>query len=165
MAPKRVVASSSRPQKSFLSTVYDEATNPENASIVRSLLVFGVCVEPISAHLLRIKTNPSILGRRRFPPQQPRRAPPPSVSRSSFRPRIKKQLLIPSQYVKHLMRDLCSPGSTYFSDDHEGEVSEGTTGSASWRSMLESLCIIVYWNGCMIGLGMLSPALCYEYQG
>jgi hypothetical protein len=45
MAPKRVtVANSSRPQKSFLSTVYDEATNPENATIVRSLLVFGVCL-------------------------------------------------------------------------------------------------------------------------
>lgn len=44
MAPKRVtVANSSRPQKSFLSTIYDEATNPENATIVRSLLVFGVC--------------------------------------------------------------------------------------------------------------------------
>ncbi|KAF3384594.1 hypothetical protein F1880_001890 [Penicillium rolfsii] len=45
MAPKRVtVANSSRPQKSFLSTVYDEATNPENATIVRSLLVFGAGV-------------------------------------------------------------------------------------------------------------------------
>lgn len=45
MAPKRVaVSNSARPQKGFLSTVYDEATNPENATIVRSLLVFGVCL-------------------------------------------------------------------------------------------------------------------------
>ena len=140
MAPKRVVANSSRPQKSFLSTVYDEATNPENATIVRSLLVFGVCIEPISAHLLRIKTNLSILGRRRFPPQQPRRAPPPSVSQSvNPRSDLEKQLLIPSQYVKHLIGDLRSPGSTNSSDDHEAEVSEGTTGPASWRSILDSL--------------------------
>ncbi|CEJ55112.1 hypothetical protein PMG11_01387 [Penicillium brasilianum] len=45
MAPKRVaVSNSARPQKGFLSTVYDEATNPENATIVRSLLVFGAGV-------------------------------------------------------------------------------------------------------------------------
>ncbi|KAJ5806827.1 hypothetical protein N7474_010419, partial [Penicillium riverlandense] len=47
MPPKqRVVVSSSsaRPQKSFLNTVYDEATSPENTTIVRSLLVFGAGV-------------------------------------------------------------------------------------------------------------------------
>lgn len=45
MAPKRVVVSNpARPQKSFLSTIYDEATNPENTTIVRSILVFGVRV-------------------------------------------------------------------------------------------------------------------------
>lgn len=45
MAPnQRIVPSGSRPQKGFVSTVYDEATNPENKTIVRSILVFGVCV-------------------------------------------------------------------------------------------------------------------------
>ncbi|KAJ5175613.1 uncharacterized protein N7482_001490 [Penicillium canariense] len=45
MAPNRaVVSNSSRPQKGFLSTVYDEATNPENTTLVRSLLVFGAGV-------------------------------------------------------------------------------------------------------------------------
>lgn len=44
MAPKRVVVSnsSSRPQKGFLGTIYAEATSPENTTIVRSILVFGV---------------------------------------------------------------------------------------------------------------------------
>ncbi|KAJ5121084.1 uncharacterized protein N7515_009045 [Penicillium bovifimosum] len=42
MAPnQRIVPSGSRPQKGFVSTIYDEATNPENKTIVRSLLVFG----------------------------------------------------------------------------------------------------------------------------
>lgn len=44
MAPnQRNVSSGSRAQKTYLSTVYDEAINPENKTIVRSLLVFGVC--------------------------------------------------------------------------------------------------------------------------
>ncbi|KAJ5698156.1 hypothetical protein N7462_000161 [Penicillium macrosclerotiorum] len=43
MAPKRVAVSSG-PQKGFLTTIYDEATNPENTTIVRSLLVFGAGV-------------------------------------------------------------------------------------------------------------------------
>ena len=44
MAPnQRIVASGSRPQKSFFSTVYDEATNSENKTIVRSIVIFGVC--------------------------------------------------------------------------------------------------------------------------
>jgi hypothetical protein len=43
MAPNRVVVSNNaRPQKGFMSTIYDEATSPENTTIVRSLLVFGV---------------------------------------------------------------------------------------------------------------------------
>lgn len=41
MAPKRTNPAA---PKSFLSTVYDEATNPENTTIVRSILVFGVCL-------------------------------------------------------------------------------------------------------------------------
>lgn len=45
MAPNRVVVSSNgRPQKGFMSTIYDEATSPENTTIVRSLLIFGVCL-------------------------------------------------------------------------------------------------------------------------
>ncbi|KAJ5109702.1 hypothetical protein N7532_002347 [Penicillium argentinense] len=45
MAPNRVVVSNnSRPSKGFFSTVYDEATSPENTTIVRSLLVFGAGV-------------------------------------------------------------------------------------------------------------------------
>lgn len=44
MAPNQrvVVASSGRPQKGFFGAAYEELTAPENATIVRSLLVFGV---------------------------------------------------------------------------------------------------------------------------
>lgn len=43
MAPnQRIVPSGSRPQKGFASTLYDEATNPENKTIVRSIVIFGV---------------------------------------------------------------------------------------------------------------------------
>jgi hypothetical protein len=50
MAPnQRIVPSGSgRAQKGFVSTVYDEATNPENKTIVRSLLIFGVRFDSIS---------------------------------------------------------------------------------------------------------------------
>ncbi|CAG8218264.1 unnamed protein product [Penicillium olsonii] len=42
MAPnQRIVPSGSRPQKGWVSTAYDEATNPENKTIVRSIMVFG----------------------------------------------------------------------------------------------------------------------------
>ncbi|KAJ5981722.1 hypothetical protein N7499_009226 [Penicillium canescens] len=46
MAPnQRIVPSGSgRAQKGFVSTIYDEATNPENKTIVRSLLIFGAGV-------------------------------------------------------------------------------------------------------------------------
>lgn len=44
MAPNRVALSkNAAPNKSLYATVKDEATNPENTTIVRSLLVFGVC--------------------------------------------------------------------------------------------------------------------------
>lgn len=47
MAPKRVVVQSSsrrqQQQESFLSAAYKELTSSENATIVRSVLVFGVC--------------------------------------------------------------------------------------------------------------------------
>lgn len=48
MVPRQRVVSG-RQQKSFFSTAYDEVTHPENATIVRSVLVFGV--------------SPTILGR------------------------------------------------------------------------------------------------------
>jgi len=52
MAPNRVVVSNNgRPQKSFMSTIYDEATSPENTTIVRSLLVFSVRPAPPNARL------------------------------------------------------------------------------------------------------------------
>jgi hypothetical protein len=44
MAPNQrvVVAGSGRPQKGIFAAAYEELTAPENATIVRSLLVFGV---------------------------------------------------------------------------------------------------------------------------
>ena len=42
MPAKQVVVSSGRPQKGFFASAYDEITHPENATVVRSLLVFGV---------------------------------------------------------------------------------------------------------------------------
>ena len=91
MAPNRVALSkNAAPNKSLYATVKDEATNPENTTIVRSLLVFGVCelalifilgFIPLDAKGLL--TDEFFLGRCRIPPQQPRRAPPPSVSRAS----------------------------------------------------------------------------------
>jgi hypothetical protein len=49
MAPKqRVVVSSSsvgrRQQDGFLSSAYREVTSAENVTIVRSVIVFGVCI-------------------------------------------------------------------------------------------------------------------------
>ena len=44
MAPNRVaVSKGAAPSKSVFSTLYAEARSPENTTIVRSLLVFGVC--------------------------------------------------------------------------------------------------------------------------
>ncbi|KAJ5096336.1 TOM core complex subunit Tom6 [Penicillium alfredii] len=64
MPPKRVVVSnpSARPQKSFLGTVYDEATSPENTTIVRSILVF-VCkiISPLSSPSGHFERFPSTL--------------------------------------------------------------------------------------------------------
>ncbi|BCR91827.1 putative TOM core complex subunit Tom6 [Aspergillus chevalieri] len=46
MAPNQriVVSGGGRPQKGFVGTLYDEITSSENATIVRSLLVFGAGV-------------------------------------------------------------------------------------------------------------------------
>lgn len=41
MAPRQRVVSAHQ-EKSFLGAAYDEVTHPENATIVRSVLVFGV---------------------------------------------------------------------------------------------------------------------------
>jgi hypothetical protein len=53
MAPKqRVVVSSSaagrRHQEGFLGSAYREVTSSENVTIVRSVIVFGVCIHFIS---------------------------------------------------------------------------------------------------------------------
>jgi hypothetical protein len=72
-----------------------------------------------------------LLGRCRFPPQQPRRAPPPSVSRSAFRSRIKTPLLTQSQHVKSFLHpNHPSFDSTHLSENHKGEAS--TMGQATW---------------------------------
>ena len=42
MAPKQVAARGARREKGFVSAIYSEITSPENATIVRSILVFGV---------------------------------------------------------------------------------------------------------------------------
>jgi hypothetical protein len=73
MAPKNLAGS----QKGFISTVFDEARNPENATIVRSLAIFTVRLREPTNRIQKLTLFP---GRRRFPPQQPRRDPPPSVS-------------------------------------------------------------------------------------
>lgn len=82
MPPKRVVVSNSaaRPQKGFLGTIYDEATSPENTTIVRSILVFGVRLHN-SQDLYGVTQLTCLSGWCRFPPQQLRRISPPSVSR------------------------------------------------------------------------------------
>ncbi|KAJ5225052.1 hypothetical protein N7468_006277 [Penicillium chermesinum] len=54
MAPKRV----SHGQKGLFSTIYDEATNPENNTIVRSLIVFGVGVAFLHSSLGEILLPP-----------------------------------------------------------------------------------------------------------
>ncbi|PWY77092.1 hypothetical protein BO70DRAFT_397979 [Aspergillus heteromorphus CBS 117.55] len=43
MVPRQRVVSG-RPEKGFLSATYEEVTNPENATLVRSVLVFGAGV-------------------------------------------------------------------------------------------------------------------------
>jgi hypothetical protein len=47
MAPKRVIIQSSgagrRQQEGLLSSAYREITSSENATIVRSVVIFGVC--------------------------------------------------------------------------------------------------------------------------
>ncbi|OQD72606.1 hypothetical protein PENDEC_c020G01112 [Penicillium decumbens] len=59
MAPNRVVVSNNgRPQKSFMSTIYDEATSPENTTIVRSLLVFSAGVAFLHSSLGEILLPP-----------------------------------------------------------------------------------------------------------
>lgn len=51
MAPKQriVVSGSNGPQKGFFGTAYDEITSPENTTIVRSILVFGVSTSVIGS--------------------------------------------------------------------------------------------------------------------
>ncbi|KAI1822150.1 TOM core complex subunit Tom6 [Xylaria intraflava] len=46
MAPKRLAGEprSRAPQKSFISSTYSALTSPENASVVRSVAVFGAAI-------------------------------------------------------------------------------------------------------------------------
>ncbi|KAJ5876255.1 uncharacterized protein N7529_001839 [Penicillium soppii] len=84
MAPnQRIIPSGSRPQKSFFSTAYNEATNPENKTIVRSIIVFGrYCV----------------------PFLQPRRVPPSSAVCNTTMPLIPPvtRLGSPLEQWKHI---------------------------------------------------------------
>lgn len=52
MPPKRVVVQSSgrrgQEQTGLFGTAYKEVTNPENATIVRSVVIFSVCFDPIN---------------------------------------------------------------------------------------------------------------------
>ncbi|KAF7131184.1 hypothetical protein CNMCM5793_004234 [Aspergillus hiratsukae] len=63
MAPNQrvVVASSGRPQKGFLGAAYEELTAPENATIVRSLLVFGAGVAFLHSSLSEFLLPPAAL--------------------------------------------------------------------------------------------------------
>ncbi|KAJ6018186.1 hypothetical protein N7451_001565 [Penicillium sp. IBT 35674x] len=54
MAPKNLAGS----QKGFISTVFDEARNPENATIVRSLAIFTVGVAFLHSSLGEILLPP-----------------------------------------------------------------------------------------------------------
>lgn len=42
MPPKQVAARGAQPEKSFMAAAYDEFSSPENTTIVRSIMVFGV---------------------------------------------------------------------------------------------------------------------------
>lgn len=61
MAPKqnRIQPSRRPAPKSYAATVYSELTSPENATVVRSVAIFGVCC-PLSFLLLPLPPPPSI---------------------------------------------------------------------------------------------------------
>ncbi|KAE8385004.1 hypothetical protein BDV23DRAFT_165773 [Aspergillus alliaceus] len=85
MAPRQRVVSAHQ-EKSFFSAAYDEVTHPENATIVRSVLVFGVSPYLFNSSVYSICQGDDsdcspITGRCRFPLQLPKRTSPPSVSR------------------------------------------------------------------------------------
>eukprot|EP00136_Aspergillus_niger_P004828 XP_001395164.2 Zn(II)2Cys6 transcription factor [Aspergillus niger CBS 513.88] len=61
MVPRQRVVSG-RQQKSFFSTAYDEVTHPENATIVRSVLVFGAGVAFLYSSLSELLLPPADLG-------------------------------------------------------------------------------------------------------
>ncbi|KAI9925724.1 hypothetical protein AWENTII_012167 [Aspergillus wentii] len=58
MPPKQHVVVSGRPQKSFWSVAYDEYKNPENATIVRSMVVFAAGVAVLHSSLGEILLPP-----------------------------------------------------------------------------------------------------------
>ncbi|KAF7594384.1 hypothetical protein BBP40_009365 [Aspergillus hancockii] len=57
MAPRQRVVSA-HDQKGFFGTAYDEVTHPENATIVRSVLVFGAGVAFLYSSLSELLLPP-----------------------------------------------------------------------------------------------------------
>ncbi|PWY78117.1 hypothetical protein BO94DRAFT_537902 [Aspergillus sclerotioniger CBS 115572] len=57
MVPRQRVVSG-RPQKSFFTTAYEEVTHPENATIVRSILIFGAGVAFLHSSLSELLLPP-----------------------------------------------------------------------------------------------------------
>ncbi|KAE8357798.1 putative TOM core complex subunit Tom6 [Aspergillus flavus] len=57
MAPRQRVVSAHQ-EKSFLGAAYDEVTHPENATIVRSVLVFGAGVAFLYSSLSELLLPP-----------------------------------------------------------------------------------------------------------
>lgn len=84
MAPKRVVVQSGRrdqEQAGLFGATYKEITNPENATIVRSIVIFSVCL--FQTRYIRVNVDGALT----FPtgsgcllPQQFERVPDSSVS-------------------------------------------------------------------------------------
>ncbi|KAL4897467.1 hypothetical protein BDV59DRAFT_197760 [Aspergillus ambiguus] len=58
MAPKQHVVAAGRPQKGLFASTYDEITRPENATIVRSILVFGAGVAFLHSSLSELLLPP-----------------------------------------------------------------------------------------------------------
>ncbi|KKK19962.1 hypothetical protein P175DRAFT_0531705 [Aspergillus ochraceoroseus IBT 24754] len=58
MAPKQHIIPAGRPQKGLFSTTYEQLTAPENATIVRSILVFGAGVAFLHSSLSELLLPP-----------------------------------------------------------------------------------------------------------
>ncbi|KAL5358904.1 hypothetical protein BJX96DRAFT_147459 [Aspergillus floccosus] len=58
MAPKQHIVAAGRPQKGFFASAYEEITRPENATIVRSIVVFGAGVAFLHSSLSELLLPP-----------------------------------------------------------------------------------------------------------